>query len=151
MRTIAVMKLLSGWELSTVYQFCGIWERKPPNLIKPLSSNVNGHHISIFQGSHRLKWKEHIKEYFETQDVLPSAINSLCDNTNSFRASLVAQMAKNLPVPGSGRSPGEGNGYPFQYSCLENPMDRGTWWDTVHEVTKSWTRLTQIFQGSQKT
>ena len=119
MRTIAVMKLLSGWELSTVYQFCGIWERKPPNLIKPLSSNVNGHHISIFQGSHRLKWKEHIKEYFETQDVLPSAINSLCDNTNSFRASLVAQMAKNLPVPGSGRSPGEGNGYPFQYSCLE--------------------------------
>ena len=151
MRTTAVMKFLSGWELSTVYQFCGIWERKPPNLIKPLSSNVNGHHISIFQGSHRLKWKEHIKEYFETQDVLPSAINSLCDNTNSFRASLVAQMAKNLPVPGSGRSPGEGNGYPFQYSCLENPMDRGTWWDTVHEVTKSWTRLTQIFQGSQKT
>ena len=151
MRTIAVKKFLSGWELSTVYQFCGIWKRKPPNLIKPLSSNVNGHHISIFQGSHRLKWKEHIKEYFETQDVLSSAINSLCDNTNSFRASLVAQMAKNLPVPGSGRSPGEGNGYPFQYSCLENPMDRGTWWDTVHEVTKSWTRLTRIFQGSQKT
>ena len=34
------------------------------------------------------------------------------------------------------RSPGEGNGYPLQYSCLENPMDRGTWWATVHGVTK---------------
>ena len=44
-------------------------------------------------------------------------------------------------MPGSGRSPGEGNGYPFQYSCLENPMDRGTWQATVHGVTKSQTRL----------
>ena len=40
-------------------------------------------------------------------------------------------------IPGSGRSPGEGNGNPFQYSCLENPMDRGTWWATVHGVTES--------------
>ena len=36
-------------------------------------------------------------------------------------------------IPGSGRSPGEGNGYPFQYSCLENSMDRGAWWATVKE------------------
>ena len=35
-------------------------------------------------------------------------------------------------IPGLGRSPGEGNGYPFQFSCLENPMDRGAWWATVH-------------------
>ena len=42
-------------------------------------------------------------------------------------------------IPGSGRSPGEGNGNPLQYSCLENPMDRGSWWATVHRVTKSWT------------
>ena len=40
-----------------------------------------------------------------------------------------------------GRSPGEGNGNPLQYSCLENPMDRGAWWATVHGVTKSGTRL----------
>ena len=39
-------------------------------------------------------------------------------------------------IPGSGRSPGEGNGYPLQYSCLENPMDRGAWWAIVHGVTK---------------
>ena len=40
-------------------------------------------------------------------------------------------------IPGSGRSPGEGNGNPLQYSCLENPMDRGAWWATVHGVPKS--------------
>ena len=44
-------------------------------------------------------------------------------------------------IPGSGRSPGEGNGNPFQYSCLRNPMDRGAWWATVHGVTRSQTRL----------
>ena len=38
-------------------------------------------------------------------------------------------------IPGLGRSPGEGNGNPLQYSCLENPMDRGAWQDTVHRVT----------------
>ena len=40
-------------------------------------------------------------------------------------------------LPGSGRSPGEGHDNPLQYSCLENPMDRGAWWATVHRVTKS--------------
>ena len=44
-------------------------------------------------------------------------------------------------VPGLARSPGEGNGYPLQYSCLENPMDRGAWGATVHRVVKSWPRL----------
>ena len=45
-------------------------------------------------------------------------------------------------VPESGRSPGEGNGNPLQYLCLENPMDRGAWWPTVHGVTKTWTEQT---------
>ena len=44
-------------------------------------------------------------------------------------------------IPGSGRSPGEGNGNPPQYSCLENSMDRGAWQATVHGVAKSWTQL----------
>ena len=44
-------------------------------------------------------------------------------------------------TPGLGRSPGEGHGNPLQYSCLENFMDRGAWWATVHGVTKSQTRL----------
>ena len=57
----------------------------------------------------------------------------------------MAQMVKNLPanegdlglIPGSGRSYGEGNFYPLQYSCLENPMDRGAWRATVHGVAMS--------------
>ena len=44
-------------------------------------------------------------------------------------------------IPGSGRSPGEENGNPLQYSCLENSMDRGAWQATVHGVAKSQTRL----------
>ena len=57
-------------------------------------------------------------------------------------------MVKNLPanagdirdpgsIPGLGRSPRGGHGNPLQYSCLENPMDRGAWWATVHGVTES--------------
>ena len=47
-------------------------------------------------------------------------------------------------IPGLGRSPGEGNSYPFQYSGLENSMDRGAWQAIVHGVTKSQTRLSDI-------
>ena len=61
----------------------------------------------------------------------------------------MAQRLKPLPamrdlIPGSERSPGEGNGNPLQYSCLENPMDRGAWWATVHGVAKSRTRLSDF-------
>ena len=56
----------------------------------------------------------------------------------------VGSVVKNLPamqetqgsIPGSGRSPGEGNGNSLQYSCLGNPMDRGAWWATVHSVSR---------------
>ena len=44
-------------------------------------------------------------------------------------------------IPGSGRSPGDANGNPLQYSCLENPLGRGAWWAIVYGVIKSWTRL----------
>ena len=47
-------------------------------------------------------------------------------------------------IPGSGRSPGEGNDNPLQYSCLKNPMDGGTRWATVHGVAKSQTRLSDL-------
>ena len=64
-------------------------------------------------------------------------------------------MVKNLPaeagesrdsgsILGSGRSPGEGNGNPLQYSCLENSVDRGAWQATVHGVAKSQTRLKRL-------
>ena len=47
-------------------------------------------------------------------------------------------------IPGSGRSPREGHGNPLQYSCLENPKDRGAWWATMHIVAKTQTRLKQL-------
>ena len=47
-------------------------------------------------------------------------------------------------IPGLGRSPGEGNGTPLQYPCLENPMEGGAWWATVHGVAKSRTRLSDF-------
>ena len=47
-------------------------------------------------------------------------------------------------IPGLGRSPGEGNGNPLQYPCLENPMDGGAWWATVHGVAESWTQLSDF-------
>ena len=67
-------------------------------------------------------------------------------------------VVKNLPanagnvrdvglIPVLGRSPGGGHGNPLHYSCLENPMDRGAWWATVHGVAKSWTRLKLYFNS----
>ena len=47
-------------------------------------------------------------------------------------------------IPGSGRSPREGHDNPLPYSCLENPMDRGAWWATVHRVAKSQARLSDL-------
>ena len=72
------------------------------------------------------------------------------------RVYLEAQLVKYLPanagdtrdvglIPGSGRSPGGGNGNPLQYSCLENSVDRGAWWATVCVVAKSQTRLSLVF------
>ena len=67
---------------------------------------------------------------------------------NVHWASKVVLVVKNLAdnagdkrdeglIPGLGRSPGSGHGNPFQYSCLENPMDRGAWWAVVHGVAKN--------------
>ena len=52
-------------------------------------------------------------------------------------------------IPGSGRSPGGGRGNPLQCSCLENPMDRGALWSTIHSVTKSWTQLKWLSMHTQ--
>ena len=76
-------------------------------------------------------------------------------NIIAYWASQVAPVVKNLSanagdirdvgsIPGSGRSPGGEQGNPLQYSCLKNPMNRGTWWATVHKVEKSWTPLKRL-------
>ena len=75
-------------------------------------------------------------------------------------ASQVVLLVKNSPansgdtrdsgsIPGLGRSPGEGNGNPFQCSCLENPKDRGAWWAPDHRVAKSRTRLRDLVSTRQ--
>ena len=72
----------------------------------------------------------------------------LCTKEKEVAVSQTALVVKNPPantgdirdsgsIPGSGRSPGGGHGNPLQYSGLENPMDRGGWWATVHGVTES--------------
>ena len=72
---------------------------------------------------------------------------SIINSQSLVRASQVALVVKNPcakagdtrdsdSIPGLGRFPGEGHGNPLKYSCLENPMDRGTWQATVHRVTK---------------
>ena len=82
-----------------------------------------------------------------------SSVQSCCYFISNFRCSLVAQTVENLPamqetwVPSQGSRPGSGcshreeNGYPLQYSCLENSMDKGAWWATVQGITKSQTQL----------
>ena len=85
-----------------------------------------------------LGWKVRLK----TQDALFSRALKGFRQYAPPGASQAAQVVKNLPanaggagdagsIPESGRSPGGGNGNPLQYSCLENPMDRGAWWATV--------------------
>ena len=76
-------------------------------------------------------------------------------NNRSNPLKWASQVVKNPPanagdvrdsgsIPALGRSAGGGHGNPLQFSCLENPMDRGVWWAIVHEVTKSWTQLKQL-------
>ena len=88
------------------------------------------------------------------KSALPNQLQDACVNiyiyiqTDRLWGSPGGSLVKNLPtdaaevglIPGLGRSPGEGNGNPLQYSCLENPMDRGAWRATVLSQ-RSWTQL----------
>ena len=89
-------------------------------------------------------------EFPTRKNSLPrSGDRSLSDSFQFVATSLVAQTVKASSynagdlgsIPGLGRSPGEGNGNPLKYSCLENPMDRGAWQATAHGVAKSQTGL----------
>ena len=84
--------------------------------------------------------------------LLGGMLPQLWDGFIWLSASQVALMVDSPPasaedirdlgsIPGLERYPGEGNGNPLQYSCLENPMDRGVWWTTVHRVAKSQTLM----------
>ena len=92
--------------------------------------------------------------------LLEHQINSKIQSKKHV-SSQVALVVKNPPanardvrdpglIPGSGRSPGEGNGNPLLYSCLENPMDRGAWWAAVPGVTENWTWLKRLSTHAHK-
>ena len=93
-----------------------------------------------------------LSELFEIVSSFEESWSSILHNVlqSAFEGFLVGTVVKNLPAsardirdvgstPGLGRSPGGGHGNPLQYSCLENPMDRGAWQATVHTVAKSGT------------
>ena len=103
----------------------------------------------------KLMIKKKLKVY---REGLPFSkfLNKLCTSG----ASQVVLMVKNLAansgdirntgsIPGLGRFPGEWHGNPLQYSCLENLMDRGVWWDTVHRVENSGTPLKRLSMQAQ--
>ena len=75
---------------------------------------------------------------FHSENIRPSIIK--CPGSSDSKASAY-HVGDQGSIPGSGRSPGEGNGNPLQYSCLENPMDGEAWWATIHGVAKSQTLL----------
>ena len=97
-----------------------------------------------------------ITAYYPTWVLPPGAVQrwlcckclSCCSERNQ-KGFPCGSVVKNPPastrdagsIPGLGRSPGGGQVNPLQYSCLENSMDRGTWWSTVYRVTQRWTRL----------
>ena len=101
--------------------------------------------------SNKILWSPNIHSVTQSTHLL-----TLCPHSRPHR--LMIQLVKNLPakqdttcnagnvglIPGSGRSPGERNGNPLQYSCLGNFMDRGTWKATVHGVAKSQTGLSDF-------
>ena len=99
----------------------------------------------------------HVIKHIFSQNVSTSLMKLLLVKRNShhhegFKYFSRYGTEKHLPtmredlgsIPGLGRSPGEGNGNPLQYSCLENSMDGGAWWATVLGVTKGQTRLSNI-------
>ena len=103
-------------------------------------------------GSLRWRWGPNQRWEWDKEQLSGELAPSFAQTPGVLGASQVVLMVKDPPVnaenirdassiPGLGESPGAGHGNPLWCSCLENPMDRGAWWATVHSVTKSWTRL----------
>ena len=133
----------------------------PPSLCltKPFANaGAVGHHQDVTSPA-RIWFKGEFQPLFQLEPEDRSTVSSCSWKIPNLsfgfpyvaqRASLVAQTVKKLPamqemrvqsIPGSRRSPGEGSDHLLQYSCLENPMDRGAWWAMVCGVTESRTRL----------
>ena len=98
----------------------------------------------VFKVSHSGDWRNElflIFFFFFKDEVLMGLLHSKGFPGGSVSKKSACNVGEPCSIPGSERSPGEGNGNPLQYSCLENSMDRGAWWATVYGVTKSQTQL----------
>ena len=114
----------------------------------------------ISKDTHRLKLRWWIKVFHVNRNPKKAGITILIADKTGFKLNAITRD-KGFPggselkasacnvgdlgsIPGLGRSPGERNSNPFQYSCLENPMDRWAWWATIHGVAKSQTQLSDF-------
>ena len=85
------------------------------------------------------QWTEHLGSPLPFELYILIYCTTGCGGSDGKESACNAEDSGS--IPGSQRSPGEGNGNPVQYSCLENSMDRGVWWATIHGVRKSRTQL----------
>ena len=109
------------------------WECRIRNVLWDMSISPITHHTFVSVVPSKYLSVSHILSYcIFNQLGFPSGSNGKEPSCN---------VRDPCSIPGSGRSSGEGNGNPLQYSCLQNPMDRGAWWAIVHEMAKSQTRL----------
>ena len=110
---------------------CGLWCNCPPRAPK-----LHAPHQPSPPDSERslLQTVENFGKYCE----YPGKPWCLSGKGSACRCTSARDMGS---IPGLGRSSGEGNGNPLQYSCLGNPIDRGAWWATVHGVAEIWTQL----------
>ena len=125
-------------DISLISESSSIWENPTPNCCRRIFQ-VNICRLYFFHLSNWQRLKDLIIP--NGDKAQPLGFPGGSDSTES------ACSAGDLSsIPGSGRSPGEWNGNPLQYSCLGNPMDRGVWWATIQEVTKRTEWLTlQLF------
>ena len=108
--------------------------------------------VSSADFTRRLRKVEAITDVLLSAQPAPLPISGWYSSSGTFQVALVlknplfnAEDIRDMgSIPGSGRSPGGGHDNPLQYSCLENPMDRGAWWATIHGVTKSQTLLKRL-------
>ena len=120
--------------LSTEFSQQEYWSRLPfpsPGIF--LTQGLDPHLLRL------LHWQESQQVSLKCE-VFHTSLDSALGPSHQFQMS---RKIMNI-IPLLGRSSGGGYGNPLQYSRLENPIDRGVWWATVHRVTKSWTRLKQL-------
>ena len=120
------------------------------------SKGVSEKHLLLFHWPHKSLWlcgfqktgkfleigvQDHLTSLMRNIHVIKKQQNRALNNWWFKIKAFACNAGDPGSIPGLGRTPGEGNGNPLQYSCLENPMDRGAWWAPVHGISMSGTRL----------